>query len=273
MAGSTRPEQLAAEGLELALASGDLALEVYHRHILGFVALSRGDAPAALGQLTLAAAAAEASGTRHPGRFKLDGDRVEAAVGAGDIDRGRADRRLARARGARRADALDARSWPRGAGASSTRRVGMSTSRSTSLDGILRMHDGLPMPFERGRTLLAARTVHRRRKEKRLADERLREALAIFERWAVPSGPIEPAPSSHVSASGPPHQPPDRDGAACRRARRGRPVSRQIAERAFLAPKTVGNVLGRVYEKLGIHPARSSARGWGRGVGARDRSG
>ena len=29
--------------------------------------------------------------------------------------------------------------------------------------------------------------------------------------------------------------------------------SRQIAERAFLAPKTVGNVLGRVYEKLGIH--------------------
>jgi DNA-binding NarL/FixJ family response regulator len=29
--------------------------------------------------------------------------------------------------------------------------------------------------------------------------------------------------------------------------------SRQIAEQAFLAPKTVGNVLGRVYEKLGIH--------------------
>jgi hypothetical protein len=29
--------------------------------------------------------------------------------------------------------------------------------------------------------------------------------------------------------------------------------SRQIADRAFLAPKTVGNVLGRVYEKLGIH--------------------
>jgi DNA-binding CsgD family transcriptional regulator len=29
--------------------------------------------------------------------------------------------------------------------------------------------------------------------------------------------------------------------------------SRQIAERAFLAPKTVGNVMGRVYQKLGIH--------------------
>ena len=29
--------------------------------------------------------------------------------------------------------------------------------------------------------------------------------------------------------------------------------NREVAERAFLAPKTVGNVLGRVYEKLGIH--------------------
>jgi hypothetical protein len=26
-----------------------------------------------------------------------------------------------------------------------------------------------------------------------------------------------------------------------------------VADRLFLAPKTVGNVLGRVYEKLGIH--------------------
>ncbi len=32
-----------------------------------------------------------------------------------------------------------------------------------------------------------------------------------------------------------------------------RPEQRRIAEQAFLAPKTVDNVLGRVYEKLGIH--------------------
>ena len=29
--------------------------------------------------------------------------------------------------------------------------------------------------------------------------------------------------------------------------------SRRIAELVFLTPKSVGNVLGRVYEKLGIH--------------------
>jgi len=57
-------ERLSTEGLELSMASGDLVLEVYHRHILGFVALSRGDAAGALAQLTQAAAAADASGTR-----------------------------------------------------------------------------------------------------------------------------------------------------------------------------------------------------------------
>src|SRR5436189_214459 len=44
----------------------------------------------------------------------------------------------------------------------------------------------LPYPFERGRTLLLAGAVHRRRKEKRLADERLREALETFERIGTP---------------------------------------------------------------------------------------
>ncbi len=38
-------------------------------------------------------------------------------------------------------------------------------------------------------------------------------------------------------------------------------TSRQIAEQAFLAPKTVGNVLGRVYEKLGIH-SRAELGAW-----------
>src|SRR5262249_49251336 len=83
--GPEEARRLAPEGLELARMSGALALEVYHRHILGFVALSAGDASDALAQLNEAAVIAEASGTRHPGRFKLDGDRGEAAPGAGRL--------------------------------------------------------------------------------------------------------------------------------------------------------------------------------------------
>ena len=47
---------------------------------------------------------------------------------------------------------------------------------------------------------------------------------------------------------------------------------RQIAERAFLAPKTVGNVLGRVYAKLGIHTRAELGARMGEGI-PRDRSG
>ena len=61
-------------------------------------------------------------------------------------------------------------------------------------------------------------------------------------------------------------------------------TTRQIAERVFLAPKTVGNVLGRVYQKLGIGsraelgarmghgPEQAEERGPEQGTG-HDRSG
>jgi len=44
--------------------------------------------------------------------------------------------------------------------------------------------------------------------------------------------------------------------------------SREIAERAFMAPKTVGNVLSRVYEKLGIHSRAELGARLGRGPDA-----
>ncbi len=40
-----RPGDSLSEGLVLALGSGDLALEVYHRHILGFVGAVDGRHP------------------------------------------------------------------------------------------------------------------------------------------------------------------------------------------------------------------------------------
>jgi tetratricopeptide (TPR) repeat protein len=84
---SDEARRLATDGLGLAIERGDLALQVYHRHILGFLALSLGDYRTADEELTLAGTLAEASGTRHPGRFKVDGDRLEAAIGVGALDR------------------------------------------------------------------------------------------------------------------------------------------------------------------------------------------
>ena len=151
--GSRQARRLATEGLDLALASGDLALEVYHRHILGFVALSTGDVHEADAQLTAAERAATASGTLHPGRFKIDADRLEAALAVGDTERAAA--------------ILDGSSTPRSvaptpwtlrsarAGAASSRRPGRRRGALGSFNRALVAHERLPMPFERARTLLA----------------------------------------------------------------------------------------------------------------------
>jgi DNA-binding CsgD family transcriptional regulator len=265
-------ERLSTEGLELSLASGDLALEVYHRHILGFVALSRGDVAGALAQLTPAAAVAEASGTRHPGRFKLDGDRVEAAVAVGDIEL--SERIVA---WLEHAAQVAPTPWTR---VMALRGRGMLQATQgdldaaiASVDRAIRAHDDLAMPFETARTLLLAGTIHRRRKEKRLADECLHEALVIFERVGTPVW-AQRARAELGRVGRRPRAPSDLTETEQRVAELAAAglSARQIADRAFLAPKTVGNVLGRVYAKLGIHTRAELGALMGEGT-ARDRSG
>jgi DNA-binding CsgD family transcriptional regulator len=263
--------RLAGEGLELAVASGDLALEVYHRHILGFVALSLGEVQDADVQLTMAARAAEASGTRHPGRFKLDGDRLEAALAVGDTDRAEqivawlehagdvAPTPWTLAIGARGRGLLDAAN-------------GDLDAALRSLQGALAEHERLPMPFERARTLLAIGQVHRRRKEKRLADERFREALDGFEAIGTPLW-ADRARAERARVGLRPRAPEDLTETERRVAELAAMglSTREIAKQAFLAPKTVGNVLARVYGKLGIHSrAELGARMGGR-VGSEGR--
>ena len=116
-------------------------------------------------------------------------------------------------------------------------------------------------------------SLHRRRKEKRLADERLREGVAIFEHvgdpvWAdraraelarVGRRPTAPATLTETEQR------------VAELAAAGL-SARQIADRAFLAPKTVSNVLGRVYVKLDIHTRAELGARMGQGI-ARDRSG
>jgi DNA-binding CsgD family transcriptional regulator len=110
------------------------------------------------------------------------------------------------------------------------------------------------MPFERGRTLLVKGRLHRRRKEKRLADETLRDARLCFDALGAPEWSAM-AEAERARVGRRPRAPEtltETERRVAELAATGL-TSREIAERAFLAPKTVGNVLGRVYEKLGIH--------------------
>jgi DNA-binding CsgD family transcriptional regulator len=264
--------RLASEGLALALASGDLAIEVYHRHILGFVALSIGDVGEADAQLTAADRTATASGTRHPGRFKLDGDRLEAALAIGALDRA-----TGIVEWLEHAGKIAPTPWTLAIGA---RGRGLVEAAGGDLDGALSSlaraldhHERLSTPFERARTLLAKGQVHRRRKEKRLASEALRAALGIFETLGAPAW-ADRARAELGRIGLRPRAPEDLTETEHRVALLAAAglSSRAIADQAFLAPKTVGNILGRVYQKLGIHSRAELGARMGEGR-QRDRSG
>ena len=76
----------ADEGLRLATERGDVIVAIFHRQILGFIALSLGDWTAADHEFSEAAPLATRVSVRHPGRFKFAGDQVEAALALGDVD-------------------------------------------------------------------------------------------------------------------------------------------------------------------------------------------
>jgi DNA-binding CsgD family transcriptional regulator len=244
--------RLATEGLDLALESGDPVLEAFHRQILAFVALSEANPGKAFEQLTRAVAAGRGAGTLHPGRFKLEGDLVEAAVAIGEM--AAAEQTVA---WLEHAAAAAPTPWTRVMAARGRGLIqaaaGDLQAALVSYNQALERHDELPYPFERGRTLLLAGVVHRRRKEKRLADERLREAVAIFEGMGTPiwaeRGRAELARVGRRPRAGTDLTETEQRIAELAAAGLS---SREIAERAFVAPKTVGNVLGRVYGKLGI---------------------
>jgi DNA-binding CsgD family transcriptional regulator len=127
----------------------------------------------------------------------------------------------------------------------------------------------LPMPFERGRTLLVLGLLQRRRNERRRAHETLERALVVFEEVGAPlwAGrtrselrPLGGRPTSRVTLT------PGEQRVA-ELAASGL-TNRQVAAALFISPKTVESNLARAYRKLeirsraelGAHVATNPAR-------------
>ncbi len=126
-------------------------------------------------------------------------------------------------------------------------------SAVVAADEAIAQHDRLTMPFERARTLLVKGQVHRRRKEKRLAHDALSEGLRTFEALGAPAWTAR-ARAELARIGLRPRAPAELTETERRVAElvASGLTNRQAASAAFLSPKTVGNVLGRVYRKLGI---------------------
>ena len=130
----------------------------------------------------------------------------------------------------------------------------------------LRLCEGLPMPFERARTLFVTGQIHRRRREKRLARQALSGALDAFTDLRTP---VWVTRARAELARVPQRQAPTgltpTEEAIARLAAEGL-TNREIADRVFLSPKTVEVNLTRVYRKLGVRSRTALA---GRFAGTR----
>ncbi len=251
--GRPEAEADAREGLQLAERTGWLVGAQWSMAALGTLALSRGAPVEAARVLESLLGPVEAVGRVDFATGFFVPDAIEALLEIGEIER--AERLTAAIQNPR---LIAHRQWNRALAARSRALVEAARRRlNVALDAIdeaLEASDSLPIPLERGRTLLIRGELLRRARQKGAAREAFKASLEIFEGlgaqlWATRA-------RAELGRVGHPASTPDHLSETERRvaelAASGL-TNREVAARAFLAPKSVESVLERVYGKLGIH--------------------
>jgi DNA-binding CsgD family transcriptional regulator/RecA/RadA recombinase len=240
------------EVLAWAEAERDSWLEMSADGLLGFLALTRQDAPEARRWFDRWWTACEASGARDPGVSRFHGDHVEALLADGAVDEAR-DRLLALEQRADTAGRVSAQAVARRCRALLAATDGDLDGAVALLHQALALHDAAPIPFEQGRTLLVEGITHRRAKAKREATRALTSAIEAFTAVGATAW-VERAQAELARVGGRPARPLDLTASERRIAELAASglTNRQVAEQAFVSPKTVEANLARVYRKLGI---------------------
>ncbi len=245
-------EATMAADLVAATAAG-AAWDTQRLHgVLGMLAWSRGDTVVALGHFDAWCAVLVRIGLREPGYTRYHLDYAEALVSGGRL----ADARTFLDDLAAKAE-LSGRGYAHAVVSAGRALVlaaeGDVVGARAEAQAALRRHKTLPLRFDRARCLLILGQVCRRAKAKLSAREALTEALAEFA--AMGAAPwharaaaelarvnIRPAASDELTVTE--HRVAELAAAGL--------TNRQVAERLFLATKTVEANLARVYRKLGI---------------------
>jgi DNA-binding CsgD family transcriptional regulator len=108
------------------------------------------------------------------------------------------------------------------------------------------------LPFDLGCALLVRGRLLRRAKQKRAAADTLHEALAIFERLGAPAWEAQTrAELDRVGLRRSPDELTATERRVAELAATGL-TNREVAQKAFMSPKTVQANLTRIYRKLGI---------------------
>jgi len=240
------------QALAMALPSGIALVIQFAASLLGFVELTAGNPAATDCQLRPIAKLLVAAGLGEPDILRFLPDEIEALIELGELDE--AARFLEpfqeRAQALRRRWSMSAAARCRGLLAAAR---GDLTSALACMQQAMLAFDGLPLPFELGRTLFAKGRVERRAKRWRDARASLAEAARIFkqlgcEPWA------QKARGELVRIGGRPSGPRALTQTEQRVAEliaSGR-TTRQVADALFLTPRAVEANLAKIYRKLGI---------------------
>jgi tetratricopeptide (TPR) repeat protein len=247
-----RARALAEEGLALAEQTSVVPTILWNATVLGFVDLSAGDPAAVHRRLGPMAQFMAVVGVGEPGANRFIPDEVEALIALGELEQAEAILSPFEERGRSLG-----RRW---ALATSARCRGLLLAAMSDLPGALAAleaaiehHEGLPLPFERGRTLFATGLVERRAKRWGPARTSLGAALQVFETlgarvWADrarqelariggrPPGPLELTATERKVAE---------------LIAQGF-TGREAASALFLTERSVESNLAKVYRKLGI---------------------
>jgi DNA-binding CsgD family transcriptional regulator len=219
---------------------------------LGFLELSL-DSPAGTHRyLGALAEAVPAIGLGDPGLFRSLPDEVEALVALGQPAKAEPLVAWLEERGT-----TLRRPWALATGA---RCRALLLAAEGDLDGAmvalreaLSHHEGLPVPFELGRTLLVQGRVQRRARQWGDARACLQRALGIFEKAGAPLW-SEKAREGLRRIGGRPPAPLQLTQTEQRVAElvAAGATNREVAQRLFMTVKTVEATLSRIYRKLGV---------------------
>ncbi|RHW27398.1 LuxR family transcriptional regulator [Nocardioides immobilis] len=234
-----------------SVLQSDTYAERAYRALAGALAVVQGDAEAAARHLDAWWQACLELGD-DPGVSRGHGDYAEALVAVERYDDCRVFLDVADA-AARRAGRVSVHALVARGRAMLAARLGELDEALTWVEAAVRLDDEVPIALEGARHRLLEGRLHRRRKEKLLARESLEQALAGFEAvgaawWAERARAelarvnIRPAAPTTLTAS----------EQRIAELAAGGLTTRQIAEAAFVSPKTVEANLTRIYRKLGI---------------------
>jgi DNA-binding CsgD family transcriptional regulator len=250
----------ATEGVSRSREEGEQAFLERNLALLGLIDLSTGDYTAAAERLAPVVRRRQARGAGEPSLYPARELAIEALVAVGDLDEARVQLDWLEEAGRRLATP-----WPLAMGARCRGLLeaaeGDFEAALASCEQAIEIHERLPMPFERARTLLIYGTILRRIKRRKAAREKIEAALSIFEALPAP-GWADNARAELARLGG---RVPSGNGLTPSERRIAELVAagksnKEAAAALFVSVHTVEDALKRIYRKLEVRSRTELSR-------------